>query len=851
MPDIIELANQFRDVALRNERGAASRLIAAYDQISARLLKQISALNQQIAEARAKGEIVSEGWLYRQKRYGDLLRQVDEQMKRFAQIADSTITRQQRQAGRQGLADSARLMEKAALDAGIGATFNKLPAAAIENMVGFLGDGSPLKSLLDELPRDGRQIVAKGLVEAVALGWNPAKTAREIREGLDFNRMRALMISRTETLRAYRTASHQNYKANADIVRGWTWRSARSSRSCAACIALDGTFHPVSEPQKFHVRCRCTMIPSVRGVEVDRGVNWFERQDEKMQREIIGTNAGFEAFKAGKLKLEDFVGLEQNPRWGDSYHQLSVKRALAGEGRFPGDAARPPEPAPPPAEKPKKQAKPKPFPDSIEGLETVKPLGGSTGATLMRDPATGKQFVLKRGSSAEHLREEFTADQAYQALGINVPKAKLYETATGPVKLAEFIEGKPLKSLTGEARAKAEEELRKHFAADALLGNWDVIGLGEDNILLGKKGKVYRIDNGGALRFRAQGARKTADEWNQYPSELWSLRERGVNRQTAKVFGGLNIYDIGDQIETIAKKRTKLIKSLPEDLKETVKSRLEQLQYIGKTAKTFKEDKWVADYTDGFTKHVIGIRKDGIVARMPNSLKQAGSSVTPKDENGLRFDHLRGAGSLISDLAEYMRRSGTNHEIISRFASDQAGNSWNNIPAAIKAFWVKQREADSSSYWWKTSFESATERYAKAVEKLGEDRIKAAWQIQHAFHFELLNKVDLRYNDRKKKLLRLIRTENIQVMQFNQLTPGANRLLLRGAHESASLYKAVFPFGTETTVQYVPHYRITSSYLLERSPGSGDSMFMGDGENEFVFLPEGISFEYLGYRKNP
>jgi len=46
--------------------------------------------------------------------------------------------------------------------------------------------------------------------------------------------------------------------------------------------------------------------------------------------------------------------------------------------------------------------------------------------------------------------------------------------------------------------------LQKDFAADALLSNWDVIGVTADNIV-GNDGKVYRVDNGGALEFRAQG----------------------------------------------------------------------------------------------------------------------------------------------------------------------------------------------------------------------------------------------------------------------------------------------------------------------------------------------------------
>jgi SPP1 gp7 family putative phage head morphogenesis protein len=333
--DILEIADQFRDALLKKERVAAVLMIEVYGRIWSRLSQQIAKLNKQIADARARGEIVNQSWLFRQRRYGDLLRQVDEQMRRFAAIAEKTITREQAAAAKAGLSDSVALMEAAAETAGISASFNRLPAAAVENIAGFLGDGSPLKSLLDQLPREARKIVEDGLIQAVALGISPAATARKIREGLGVNLMRALTISRTETLRAYRAATIQTYRANADVVRGWTWRSARSRRSCAACIALDGTFHQVSEPMRPHVRCRCVLIPTLRNVERDRGADWFARQDAETQAAIIGTDAGYEAFKAGKLTLEDFVGLKHDAQWGDSYFQLSVKRALAGEGQFP------------------------------------------------------------------------------------------------------------------------------------------------------------------------------------------------------------------------------------------------------------------------------------------------------------------------------------------------------------------------------------------------------------------------------------------------------------------------------------------------------------------------------------
>ena len=149
----------------------------------------------------------------------------------------------------------------------------------------------------------------------------------------------------------------------------------------------------------------------------------------------------------------------------------------------------------------------------------------------MEDPATGKRYVLKKGNSAGHLKEEAYADAAYQSLGLNVPTFKVYETADGPVKLAEYKAG--MKTL-GEALTTASPaerkaivaEVRKGFAADALLGNWDVVGASKDNILVEDDGKVWRIDNGGSFRYRAQGAKKEKEFLNDYPVELWTLRDK-------------------------------------------------------------------------------------------------------------------------------------------------------------------------------------------------------------------------------------------------------------------------------------------------------------------------------------
>jgi hypothetical protein len=224
--------------------------------------------------------------------------------------------------------------------------------------------------------------------------------------------------------------------------------------------------------------------------------------------------------------------------------------------------------------------KPSPaWPQDLGGFGYVKNLGGSTGAKLVED-ASGRRYVMKRGADPGHLLEEAACDDAYRALGVAVPESRIYSDAEGrPVKVARFVGGKTLAGLEAAGAAGgAKEQLRRDFAADALLGNWDVTGLEHDNVIVGEDdGVAYRIDNGGSLRRRAMGAPKPSSAFGAAVTELHSMRN--PNRQTGKVFGGLTDDEVAGQVrDRILPARDRLLEAVPVPLRSILAARLEHLR---------------------------------------------------------------------------------------------------------------------------------------------------------------------------------------------------------------------------------------------------------------------------------
>lgn len=328
------IVKRHRRELLRLERAGASEMVRAYGEIWQRLKVEIERLVERYMEASAINAEIGVSWVFEFNRLQNLQRQVEEELRHFAAFAESRIVAGQREAVDAAGQHLAEIL-MTSTGPGVHVRWDRLPAEAVSDLVGFTRRGSPLRALLDELGPEASAAVRDGLIQGLALGHNPRKVARAIRGKLGGNLVRALRIARTEQLRSYREATRRNYEANSDIIAGWRWLAAKQPRTCAMCLAMDGSFHTLKEHLDDHPNGRCAMVPVLKGEEKkgpqwETGSDWLARQPVETQRRILG-NAGAEAYKAGAVKLTDYVGQKRSREWGSTRYAKSLASILGDE----------------------------------------------------------------------------------------------------------------------------------------------------------------------------------------------------------------------------------------------------------------------------------------------------------------------------------------------------------------------------------------------------------------------------------------------------------------------------------------------------------------------------------------
>lgn len=333
MPSIVEVGDRQRAALAAGGKVEAERLARAYARVDLAVQRDLDRLTKRIADARAAGEDLGPSWLPRQAQFRAYQASLARELTKLAPlVADSTDTLV-RDAVERATEDAAALAATAGVATESPLTFGGLNARAVEEIVAQTAEGPLAELIADRVPTFAA-LSTDILQEAVARGWSPARTARELRRVSGGAFANALTVASTEQFRAYRETTRLSYLEN-PAVDEWVWSSRRTKRTCAFCWALHGTRHSTSERMATHPRCGCTMLPFVPDVDYgDPGEALFARLTDEEQRDILGPGK-FDAYKAGEIGLEDLIEQGIHPKWGPVGRERSLRDALAGKSPAP------------------------------------------------------------------------------------------------------------------------------------------------------------------------------------------------------------------------------------------------------------------------------------------------------------------------------------------------------------------------------------------------------------------------------------------------------------------------------------------------------------------------------------
>lgn len=146
-------------------------------------------------------------------------------------------------------------------------------------------------------------------------------------------------------------------------------------------------------------------------------------------------------------------------------------------------------------------------------------VGRRTGGEPTTGPETEAVKLVTQAEAAEMLNRQRDKAVLADVGGIVLPEdAPGEDTFPPPRDLLTLA----YPTADGETRkiTKPSRELAEYFMTDALLANWDFIGLTDDNVLWDDQGQPIRLDQGGTFEYRARGEPK---DYGPVPTEVWTM----------------------------------------------------------------------------------------------------------------------------------------------------------------------------------------------------------------------------------------------------------------------------------------------------------------------------------------
>lgn len=348
-------------------------MLSAYTDIVAEINKSVTALKIKIDNATSKGKAVDFQDKVNVVRLKKVEQVISARIADFGEYAGDTVTSAQKSAIQRGIDAGKELITKA-LDIAkrdakglkpderlykIPSKFAEPNMEALNAIIGYTQDGSPVVDVIHRRAGDAADAAITLLRKGIAEGIGTRKLGSMLKKSLYSQQLYpALMLARTETLRAYNTATMENYKANADVLAGWQWDAAINEPGrppCAACFHLHGKVFEVGsthEQPPAHPNCRCCAVPVVIVPDEEASVtrskaevagtnqayNALQGYTTNQKADVLGSQAAAIAYEHEEVTLEDFVTSRYSPNWGTTWGVKSFKQVLDELG---SDVAKP------------------------------------------------------------------------------------------------------------------------------------------------------------------------------------------------------------------------------------------------------------------------------------------------------------------------------------------------------------------------------------------------------------------------------------------------------------------------------------------------------------------------------
>lgn len=250
---------------------------------------------------------------------------------------------------------------------------------------------------------------------------------------------------------------------------------------------------------------------------------------------------------------------------------------------------------------------------------------GSNLGGLYMAPDGSKHYV-KFYNDINQARIEILAQKINGEMGLAAPDLQIIELTAPDGQIRQGLASKwieDLKALTAGEMSN-HPDIAKAYQAAVLTKNWDIVGLGYDNLMQTADGRLICIDAGGSFTFRAQGSPKP---FGADIGEIWSLRDKTLNPQAAKVFNAAfenNVFAEKDGMVGITKRKIgQALKDsgLGPDIEKEIKAGLE-----GRFAALVDRYNLDGTYTyEGFGKYLEDFKKWGGTAFTDRVKTPAGS----------------------------------------------------------------------------------------------------------------------------------------------------------------------------------------------------------------------------------